>query len=134
MMAVYDVRVRFPDSEVDHVLQFPHIPGKVVCRQHIYGRRRDAANILFVFADARVQKVLGEQENVRFSLTKRREKYGKWADRVKKIYVKTAFIHGNVEIFGCGYQNAHIYWKFAVSVAMFDDAIAERSVQLDLCI
>ena len=74
MMAVDDIGIADDDGTLDRIFELANIARKMIAHQHIDRGRRYAADAFLVLGLVLFEKMLGQKQNVRLSLTQRRQK------------------------------------------------------------
>ncbi len=75
---------------LDDVLQLAHVARPVVGREHVDGRRRDAADVLAMLGREALEEMIGKKQHVRLPLTKRRDEDREHVQPVEEVLAERA--------------------------------------------
>src|SRR5580765_1805392 len=104
----------------------------MIRREHVDRRRRDAFDILFVLTFVLFEKMLGEQQDVGFSLPKRRQKDRENIEPIKQVLAKSAFGDLFLEIFVGSGDKSNVDLNGLGTAEPLEFALLDDAEQLDL--
>ena len=77
----------------ERVLEFADVSGPVIRHEHVDGGGRNALHVLAVLGGVALEKMVGEQQQIRLPFTERRHEYGEDVEAIVEIFPERAGRH-----------------------------------------